>query len=168
MEFVHTLRIGPQFVRVGVAKYADTPNLEFDLTAYNDVQSLEKGIEGIRQIGGGTQTGAALTFMTQQFDRAAVTRGHQAAEYLIVITDGKSTDEVKLPAEKLRAQGIIIYAIGVKSADKEELQEIAGSPQKMFMVNNFDALRPIKDDIMTDICAQDGKISWIVCLFTDD
>ena len=159
IEFVHKLRIGPDFVRVGVAKYADEPNLEFDLTNYTDVQSLEKGIVNTRHIGGGTKTGRALSFMTQLFDRGAVTRGHQAAKYLIVITNGKSTDKVKLPAEKLRDQGIIIYAIGVKSAVEAELQDIAGSRHRMFMVNNFDALRPINDEIMTDICAQDGKRS---------
>jgi len=157
IEFLHTFHISPDHVRVGVVKYADSPTLKFDLTQYTDAKSLEKAVENIRHIGGGTQTGAALSFMTPNFDRAMTTRGHKVQEYLIVITDGKSTDEVKLPAEKLRAQGVVIYAIGVKSADEEELKEIAGSPEKTFFVNNFDALKPIKDDIITDICSPDGK-----------
>lgn len=157
IEFLHTFRIGPQHVRMGVAKYADSPNLEFDLTVYSDKKTLEKAVEGIRQIGGGTETGRALEFMGPHFDRAMVTRGHKVPEYLVVITDGKSTDEVKAPAEKLRSQGVIIYAIGVKQADVSELREISGDPKRTFFVNNFDALKPIKDDIITDICSQDGK-----------
>ncbi|KAM9352972.1 collagen alpha-6(VI) chain-like [Symphorus nematophorus] len=156
IEFLHTFRIGPQHVRVGVAKYADSPNLEFDLQTYKDVKTLEKAVEDIKQIGGGTETGRALDFMGPHFDRAMATRGHKVPEYLVVITDGKSSDEVKIPAEKLRAKGVIIYAIGVKSADEEELKEIAGDPKRTFFVNNFDALRPIKDDIITDICSQDA------------
>ncbi|TNN51746.1 Collagen alpha-6(VI) chain [Liparis tanakae] len=155
-EFLHTFRIGPQHVRMGVVKYADSPDLEFDLTEYTDAKTLEKAVEGIRQIGGGTETGRALEFMGPHFDRAMVTRGHKVPEYLVVITDGKSSDQVKVPAEKLRAQGVIVYAIGVKNADAVELGEISGDPKRTFFVNNFDALRPIKDDIITDICSQDA------------
>uniref|UniRef100_A0A667Z011 VWFA domain-containing protein n=1 Tax=Myripristis murdjan TaxID=586833 RepID=A0A667Z011_9TELE len=156
IEFLDTFRIGPQHVRVGVAKYADSPNLEFDLTTYSDAKSLEKAVENISHEGGGTQTGAALSFMGPIFERAMVSRGHKVPESLVVITDGKSSDEVKAPAEKLRAQGVIIYAIGVKGADETELVEIAGNPKKTFFVNDFDALKPIKDDIVTDICSQDA------------
>ncbi|XP_054869683.1 collagen alpha-6(VI) chain isoform X2 [Amphiprion ocellaris] len=156
IEFLHTFRISPQHVRLGVAKYADSPNLEFDLTTYSDMKSLEKAVKDIRQIGGGTETGRALEFMGPYFDRAMASRGHKVSEYLVVITDGKSSDEVKAPAEKLRSQGVIVYSIGVKNADMEELREISGDPKRTFFVNNFDALKPIKDDIITDICSQDA------------
>lgn len=157
IEFIHTFRVGPDHVRIGVVKYAASPTLEFDLQTYSDLKSLEDAIVNIKQIGGGTETGKALKFMSPQFDRALVTRGHKVKEYLVVITDGKSTDKVKAPAEQLRKQDVVVYAIGVKSADENELLEIAGDPQRTFFVNNFDALNPIKDDIITDICSEDGK-----------
>ncbi|CAK6982639.1 collagen alpha-6(VI) chain [Scomber scombrus] len=150
LEFLDTFRIGADHVRVGVAKYSDSPNLEIGLNQYTDVKALEKAVEGIQQLGGGTETGKALEFMSQHFN----TRDHKVPEYLVVITDGKSADEVKAPAEKLRLQGITIYAIGVKEADQTELLEISGDPNKMFFVNNFDALTPIKDNIVTDICSE--------------
>ncbi|XP_041649561.1 collagen alpha-6(VI) chain [Cheilinus undulatus] len=156
IEFLHTFRIGPQHVRVGVAKYAKDPNLEIDLTDYSDTKALENAVLAIRQVGGGTKTGKALDFMSPQFQRAETTRGHRVPEYLLVITDGNSTDDVKAPAAKLRDQGVKVYAIGVKAADQEELMEIAGDPRRMFFVNDFDALNPIKDDIVTDICAPDA------------
>ncbi|KAK2909653.1 collagen alpha-6(VI) chain-like isoform X2 [Channa argus] len=156
IAFIHTFRIGPQYVRIGVAKYADNPNLEFDLTAHSDVQSLVEAVEKIQQKGGGTETGKALAFMGQYFREAQHTRGHKVQEYLVVITDGKSSDMVKVPAEQLRAQGITVYAIGVKDADENELQDIAGDAKRTFFVNNFDALKPIKDDIITDICSKEA------------
>ncbi|XP_034553414.1 collagen alpha-6(VI) chain [Notolabrus celidotus] len=156
IEFLHTFRIGPDHVRMGVAKYADSPNLEFDLQRYSDTKALENAVLAIKQVGGGTETGRALDFMGQYFNRAQVADGPKVPEYLVVITDGKSSDEVKVPAEKLRAQGVKVYAIGVKNADQEELGEISGDPKRTFFVNNFDALTPIKDDIITDICSQDA------------
>ncbi|KAM6910513.1 collagen alpha-6(VI) chain [Xenentodon cancila] len=152
-EFLNTFRIGPQHVRIGVAKYADSPNLEFDLTTHTDAASVVEAVERIQQEGGGTETGRALAFMRPYFQRAKVTRGGKVPEYLVVITDGKSSDEVKGPAEQLRAQGIVIYSIGVKKADMDELSEISGDNKKTFFVNNFDALNSIKDEIITDICS---------------
>lgn len=158
IEFLHTFRIGPGHVRIGVAKYADEPNLEFDLADYSDAKTLEKAVQGIIQIGGGTNTGKGLVFMGPHFKKAASTRGgHKVREYLVVITDGKSSDAVKDPANQLRQQGVTIYAVGVKDADRNELHEIAGDSTRTFFVNNFDALKPIKDDIITDICSKDGR-----------
>ncbi|XP_028436030.1 collagen alpha-6(VI) chain isoform X2 [Perca flavescens] len=156
IEFLHTFRIGPQHVRIGVAKFADSPDLEFDVTEYTDTTTLEKAVEDIQQIGGGTETGRALEFMGPIFERAVVSRGHKVPEYLVVITDGKSTDKVKVPAEKLRTHGVTVYAVGVKDADENELQEISGDARRTFFVNNFDALIPIKNEIITDICSEDA------------
>ncbi|KAM7421652.1 hypothetical protein PAMA_015686 [Pampus argenteus] len=157
-EFIHTFHIGPQNVRIGVVKYADKPNLEFDLSTYTDAASLESAVNNIKQLGGGTETGNALNNMEKYFDSAIQSR--KVPEYLVVITDGESSDSVKDPAEKLRNKGIVIYAIGVKSASKDELLLIAGDSKKTFFVDNFDALRPIKDQIATDICSTE------VCKYT--
>ncbi|XP_078789808.1 collagen alpha-6(VI) chain isoform X2 [Oryzias latipes] len=155
IEFIQTFRIGPQYVRMGVVKYADLPELEFGLETYMDAENLETAVRTIQQRGGGTETGRALTFMGSLFDKAKDSRGHKVPEYLVVITDGKSSDEVKSPAEKLRSKGVTIYTIGVKEADKKELEEISGDPKRMFFVNDFDALNPIKDKVITDICSAD-------------
>ncbi|XP_037836012.1 collagen alpha-6(VI) chain isoform X2 [Kryptolebias marmoratus] len=155
LEFIDTLRIGPQHIRLGIVKYADSPNLEFDLTDYKDSQTLAKAVEAIKQLGGGTMTGKALSEMSPLFKKAVETRGHKVPEYLVVITDGESSDEVKAPAESLRKQGVTVYAIGVENAVIKELEEISGDPKRTFFVNNFDALNPIKDDIISDICTTD-------------
>ncbi|KAM9309153.1 collagen alpha-6(VI) chain-like [Pholidichthys leucotaenia] len=151
--FINTFRIGPQYVRMGVAKYSDSPELEFDLTAYSDAASLKKAVNDIKQEGGGTNTGSALEFMGPLFDKAKESR--DVKKYLVVITDGKSQDKVKAPAEKLRSQNIIIYAIGVKDANEAELEEIAGDRQRSFYVNNFDALKKINDSIIAHICSEE-------------
>lgn len=163
IDFLHTFRVGPDHVRMGVVKFADSPTLEFDLQTYSDKKALEDAIIKIEQIGGGTETGKALYSMSSHFNHARTTRGHKVKEYLVVITDGKSTDKVKAPADQLQKQDVVVYAVGVKDANKKELLEISGDPKRTFFVNNFDALKPIKDDIITDICSEAGKSCRNLC-----
>ncbi|XP_023137697.2 collagen alpha-6(VI) chain-like isoform X2 [Amphiprion ocellaris] len=153
IEFLHIFRIGPQNVRMGVAKYSTFPSLEFDLTKYSDAKKMEQAVEAIRHEGGETYTGKALSFMVDYFQEAGTSRYSKVPEYLIVITDGESADQVKAPAEKLREQGITIYAVGVKGANQTQLEEIAGDLKRTFHVKNFDALKSIKNNIITDICS---------------
>uniref|UniRef100_A0AAY4A7Z5 VWFA domain-containing protein n=1 Tax=Denticeps clupeoides TaxID=299321 RepID=A0AAY4A7Z5_9TELE len=156
LEFLLMFRIGPKQVRVGLVKFADDPTLEFTLTQHTDRASLEKAVDDVKQVGGGTEIGKALSFMSPLFKEAVKTRGTKVPEYLVVITDGKSSDLVKAPAEQLRKQGIIIYAIGVKDADQDELVDICGDTKRRFFVSDFDALKPIKNDIVTDICTKEA------------
>ncbi|TDH11240.1 hypothetical protein EPR50_G00058720 [Perca flavescens] len=156
LRFLGTFNIGPDRVRVGLVKYAAHPTLEFDLTASSNVDNLKKSVENITHEGGGTETGKALKSMGPHFSRAMQTRGHKVPEYLIVITDGESTDDVKAPAEELRQQGVIIFAIGVKDSNEAELLDIAGDPKRTIQVNNFDALKSINNDIIREICNEDA------------
>ncbi|KAF7708844.1 hypothetical protein HF521_017901 [Silurus meridionalis] len=156
LEFLLMFKIGPKQVRVGVVKFESKPTLEFKLDKYSDRASIERAVDSILQIGGGTQIGQALSFMSPLFKEAEQTRGTKVQEILIVITDGKSQDEVKMPAAQLRSQGVTIYTIGVKEANEQELLEIAADPKRMYFVTNFDALKPLKNEIITDICAEDA------------
>uniref|UniRef100_A0AAZ1XBY0 VWFA domain-containing protein n=1 Tax=Oreochromis aureus TaxID=47969 RepID=A0AAZ1XBY0_OREAU len=157
IEFLHTFRIGPDHVRMGLVKYSDSPSLQFDLTQHSDAKTMEKAVEEIRHEGGGTNTGKALSSMKGHFQNAKTSRGYKVSEYLIVITDGKSQDKVQIPAEELRVQGVIIYAIGVNASNDNELNEIAGDPKRKFFVKNFDALKTIKNDIIREICSETCK-----------
>ncbi|XP_062395792.1 collagen alpha-6(VI) chain-like [Sardina pilchardus] len=156
LEFIEMFPIGPKQVRVGLAKFSTSPNLEFNLGDYKDKKSLEKAVDAVKQTGGDTYTGAALNFMSPYLEEALKARGDEVPKYLIVITDGESHDNdvVKKAAERLRQRGITIFAIGVKDANNDELLDICGDPKRRFLVNNFDALKPLKDDIVTNICSE--------------
>lgn len=154
LEFIHFFHIGAQHVRIGLAKYADSPTLEFDLTTHTDKWSLKKAVSDTKHIGGGTETGKALSFMEPYFKRA---RADPVPRYLIVITDGNSTDPVFAPAEELRRQGVQTFAVGVDNSYKPQLEEISGDPKRTFFVNNFNSLESINVGITTEMCFKDGK-----------
>ncbi|XP_061443604.1 collagen alpha-6(VI) chain-like [Rhineura floridana] len=149
-EMFSMFQVGTNQVRFGVVQYGSTPQTEFVITQYNNMAQLKEAIKVIQQIGGGTNTGDALRYMQGLFKRAS---RNNVPQFLIIITDGESQDQVTKAAEELRQEGIVIYAIGVKNAVEKELEDIAGTKDRMFFVNDFDSLKLIKHDIVQDICS---------------
>lgn len=158
IEFFHKFHIGPQHVRMGLVKFASSQDLEFDLAKYSDVNQLENAVQRIILKGGGTETGDALQFMEPLFKTAMETRPG-VPQHLIVLTDGNSTQpkRVPAPAERLRALGVRVFAIGVKDAIQKELEIIAGDRKRTFFVYNYDALKTITDRVLIAVCTPAGK-----------
>uniref|UniRef100_A0ACB8FUU2 Uncharacterized protein n=1 Tax=Sphaerodactylus townsendi TaxID=933632 RepID=A0ACB8FUU2_9SAUR len=148
-EMVDMFQIGANRVRFGVVQYESSPKMEFTIDRYKTKADLKKAIQAIKQLGGGTETGKALKYMNSKFKQAA--RGN-VPKYLILITDGESEDDVTRPAAELRKEGIMIYAIGVRSASKEQLEQITGDKNQTFLVNEFDSLKRIRLDVVREIC----------------
>ncbi|XP_072582899.1 collagen alpha-4(VI) chain-like [Vulpes vulpes] len=149
-EAIKRFQIGPDRVQFGVVQYSDGINIQFALSQYSSVAELKAAIDDIQQRKGGTMTGEALSRMAQVF---VDTARSNVPWYLIIITDGKSEDPVAEPAEALRGEGVIIYAIGVKNANVMELKEIA--KDKTFFTPEFDSLKVIQRDVVQDICSSE-------------
>ncbi|XP_053121349.1 collagen alpha-6(VI) chain-like isoform X2 [Hemicordylus capensis] len=152
-EMISLFQVGADSVRFGVVQYGSAPQTEFLINQYNSAAQLKEAIKVIQQLGGGTRTGDALRYMQGLFKRAA---RDKVPQFLIIITDGESQDEVTDAAKELRQGGITIYAIGVKNAVEKELEQIAGTKDRMFFVNDFDSLKLIKHDIVRDICSPEA------------
>ncbi|XP_019522691.1 PREDICTED: collagen alpha-4(VI) chain-like [Hipposideros armiger] len=149
-EVIKMFHVGPDRVQFGVVQYSDGINSQFTLSQYPSVTRLKVAIDDIQQRGGGTMTGQALSNMAQVF---ADTARRNMPWYLIIITDGKSADPVAEAAEALRGDGVIIYAIGVRNANTDELKEIA--KDKVFFVYEFDSLKAIQQEVVRDICSSE-------------
>ncbi|XP_045415646.1 collagen alpha-4(VI) chain-like [Lemur catta] len=158
-EVIKMFQIGPDKVQFGVIQYSDQIKSKFILSQYPNVAELKEAIDDIRQGGGGTKTGEALKNMTQVF---ADTARINVNRYLIVITDGKSSDSVVEAAEELRGNGIIIYAVGIKNANTKELKEIA--KDKYFFVHEFDLLKDTQKELVQQICSETCKEADIIFL----
>ncbi|XP_072268435.1 collagen alpha-4(VI) chain-like isoform X2 [Pyxicephalus adspersus] len=155
-EVVSLFQVGPNRVRFGVVQYSDNPRIEFPLFMYTAQKTLKDAINQIYQLGGGTETGKALSSMKSLFAHAESDRPNKVPQSLIVITDGESQDRVTEAAAEIRGEGITVYAIGVKNAVEEQLEDIAGSKDKMFFVDNFDSLDLIKHELTRDLCTPEA------------
>ncbi|KAG8516266.1 Collagen alpha-4(VI) chain [Galemys pyrenaicus] len=147
-EIIKMFHVGPDRVRFGVVQYSIGVSSEFFLHQYSNVAGLQRAIGGIQQRGGSIRTGEALHNMARVF---ADTARRDVPHYLIVITDGGSSDLVADAAQALREKRVIIYAVGVRDANNAELKEIAND--KVFFVNAFDSLKFIQKELVQDICS---------------
>lgn len=153
---IRTLDIGANKVRIGVAQYSNDPQTEFLLKAHSDKKSLLAAVDKIIRKEGGTETGKAIDFIrTQFFTHAAGSRVLQGVpQVAVVITDGESGDSVTKPAQKLRDSGVVVFAIGVGEAKKEELEDIANFKGEPFVVHvtDFALLEPMREKLLQTVC----------------
>lgn len=150
-DFLKTFCGGHDNVRIGLVKYSDSPKLEFDMTKLLDVR---KALKKVNHVGGRRNTGTALASMETYFTRPG---SQQDSKYLVVISAGESADRVRGPAEKIRAQGVKVFAVGVKGSNQAQLQEISGDPVRTFTVSDYHFLNRIKDNILRQICGPAGE-----------
>ncbi|EPQ06122.1 Collagen alpha-6(VI) chain [Myotis brandtii] len=155
-EVVRMFNIAPQKVRVGAVQYADSWDLEFEINKYSNKQDVGKAIENIRQLGGSTNTGAALNFTLGLLQKAKQQRGDRVPCHLVVLTNGMSQDSILEPANRLREELIRVYAIGVKGANQTQLREIAGEEKRVYYVHDFDALKDIRNQVVQEICTEEA------------
>lgn len=153
---VNSFDISPDHVRIGLVQYSNEAHTEFLLNTYQNKQEVLNYIRKLHYKGGGTQTGQGLDFMLKtHFVEAAGSRASEKVPQIaVVITDGKSQDSVDISALNLKRKGIILYAIGIKDADEDQLREIANEPhsQHVYSVSDFSALQGISQSIVQTLC----------------
>uniref|UniRef100_F1KPJ6 Transmembrane cell adhesion receptor mua-3 n=1 Tax=Ascaris suum TaxID=6253 RepID=F1KPJ6_ASCSU len=140
-EFVELFDIGLDNTRVGLIQYSDQIRHEFDLSQYRDKASVIQAISQVHYLTGLTRTGAAIQHMVMEgFSerRGARAESDDVARVAIVITDGRSQDNVTEPAIAARRLHVNMFAIGVTDhVLASELESIAGSPSRWFYVDRF-------------------------------
>ena len=151
MSIVDKSEIGLGKLHVGVLQFSIKQQEEFPLNKFYDKGSIKQAISSIRQLDGGTLTGAGLSFASKYFDSPKGGRLN-VRQFLIVITDGEAQDEVAKPAEELRNKGVIIYSIGVLNANSSQLLEISGTQERVFTERDFDALQHLEKSILFKLC----------------
>lgn len=153
---IEALDIGPNKVQVGLVQYSGDPYQEFLLKDYTDKKSLLAAVEKIPYRQGGTNTGKAIDFLLRQyFTKEAGSRASkQVPQIALVITDGDSSDDVKVPAQLLRQHGVIVFGIGVRQANLEELKSITTQPPEHFLfdIASFKVLRRLTDGLLKTVC----------------
>ena len=153
---VNSFDVGPEHVRIGLVQYSNTTRTEFLLNTHQNKRDILQFISRLHYMGGGTKTGQGLEFMlNEHFTEAAGSRANQnVPQIAVVITDGKSQDNVETHAQELKRKGIVLYAIGIKDVDKDQLKEIANEPhsQHVYSVSDFSALQGISQNIVRTLC----------------
>uniref|UniRef100_A0A9R1SEI0 Collagen alpha-1(XXI) chain n=2 Tax=Cyprinus carpio TaxID=7962 RepID=A0A9R1SEI0_CYPCA len=149
--------IGQKFTQVGVVQYSDDPFLHIPLGKHFSSSDLIKAMESIEYMGGNTNTGKAIKFANDKLFALSERGPNGIAKIAVVLTDGKSQDEVLAAAEAARKKGIILFAIGVGSETEEaELRAIANKPSStyVFYVEDYKAIVKIRKVIRQKLCEE--------------
>lgn len=150
--------IGQKFTQVGVVQYSDDPVVEIPLGKHSSNRDLIKAMESIEYMGGNTRTGTAIKYATDRLFGLSERGPSGISRIAVVLTDGKSQDEVLKAAEAARKKGVILFAIGVGSETEEaELRDIANKPfsKYVFSVEDYKAISRIIQVIRQKLC--EGK-----------
>ncbi|KAF4794934.1 hypothetical protein TURU_097586 [Turdus rufiventris] len=139
--------------RIGAVQYTYEQRLEFSFDKYSTKQDVLNAIKRISYWSGGTSTGAAISYASEQlFSKSKPNK----RKIMILITDGRSYDDVSLPAMAAHQNGVIAYSIGVAWAAPDELEAIASDPAKehSFFVDEFDNLYRYVNQLIQNICTE--------------
>ncbi|XP_025027504.1 collagen alpha-3(VI) chain isoform X11 [Python bivittatus] len=153
---IHRMEVGPDLIQVAVAQYADTVRPEIYFNSFQLKKDITNNVKKMKPVGGATlNTGSALRFVKNNFFTSAV--GSRTDEgvppMVILITGGVSRDDVVQPAQEMKRNGIVVFAVGARNADRTELEQIASKPRMVFTPTEFrtTALGAIMPDVLLSI-----------------
>uniref|UniRef100_A0A669ESJ7 Collagen alpha-1(XII) chain n=1 Tax=Oreochromis niloticus TaxID=8128 RepID=A0A669ESJ7_ORENI len=153
--------ISPKGMQVSFVQYSDDAKTEFKLNTYHDKGIVISALQGVRYRGGNTKTGIALKHVYEKVFISDSGMRRNVPKVLVVVTDGRSQDEVKKSAEKLQHSGYSVFVVGVADVDMTELRNIGSKPSErhVFVVDDYDAFAKIQDNLITFICETATSIS---------
>uniref|UniRef100_A0A8C5KWY3 Collagen alpha-1(XX) chain n=1 Tax=Jaculus jaculus TaxID=51337 RepID=A0A8C5KWY3_JACJA len=135
---IEPFEIGPDKVQIGLTQYSGDPQTEWDLNSFHTGEQVLAAVHSLRYKGGNTFTGLALTHVLRQNLKPAAGLRSEAAKVVILVTDGKSQDDVHTAAHVLRDLDIDVFVVGVKNADEAELKLLASQPLDITVHNVLD------------------------------
>ena len=151
IEFVKglskTFNVAGNDTNVGIITYSNNATVRYRFGDITDQTELEDALDNLTIMGDGRNVGKALDLArTDLFDLSNTGRNITASNILIVVTDGKSEDDIVTPSDALkRDTNITIFSIGVDEYDRDELNEMASEPasEHVFTIDFYDGLGPI-------------------------
>ncbi|XP_036073245.1 collagen alpha-1(XXI) chain [Oryzias melastigma] len=149
--------ISPHYTQVGVVQYSDTPRLEIPLGKHQQGAELIQAIQSIDYLGGNTQTGRAIKFVVDHVFSSTERGSRVKNRIAVVVTDGKSQDDVVDASMEARAQGITVFAVGVGSEiTTSELVSIANKPSSTYVLyaEDYTTIDRIGDSMEQKLCEE--------------
>ncbi|XP_061890809.1 cochlin [Entelurus aequoreus] len=135
---------------VGAVQFTYDQRLEFGMWEHASKDGVLGALRRIPYMSGGTATGSAITYAAQNLFRPT----GRGRNFLIVVTDGQSYDNVGGPALAAQNQGITMYSVGVAWAPLDDLKSMASEPKEShtFFTRDFTGLAELVDPVVRGIC----------------
>ena len=153
IEIVKSFNIEKEATQVALVLYNSNPKVVFEFK-YN-LDDIEEEIQEMDYPGGYTNTGKALDKVRNDVFKNLNKDRVDLPKVVVVVTDGRSQDNVSVPAQQLRDDGATVISLGVGCCfDEDELNEMATDPdEKHVLEASFSELDKFKDAMKEQICA---------------
>lgn len=138
---VEKLNVDGNKDHVSVVQYSDTAEVHFNLGMHSTKYYVLDAVRGLRHKGGSPRnTGAALQYVRDNvFTASSGSRSLQGVpQILILLSGGRSRDDIRTPVTKLKEMGVISIGIGTGDADTLELQTISHEPNYALSITDFE------------------------------
>lgn len=145
--------IGESKVRIGLMQFSKQQKMEFSLNEFSQQHQILTAIDGLEQMKESTFIGIALTEVSRYFEPDLGGRPG-VKQTLIVLTDGRSQDSVKTPAEDLRNKGVTLFAMGLKNSNYKQLLEIGGTYEQIYDEKDVDRLYKWTSELVMRLCVK--------------
>nr|XP_014331968.1 PREDICTED: cochlin [Bos mutus] len=156
LEFVSniakTFEISDIGAKIAAVQFTYDQRTEFSFTDYSTKENVLAVIRNISYMSGGTATGDAISFTVRNV--FGPVRDSPNKNFLVIVTDGQSYDDVRGPAAAAHDAGITIFSVGVAWAPLDDLKDMASKPKEShaFFTREFTGLEPIVSDVIRGIC----------------
>uniref|UniRef100_A0A8C3AH68 Collagen alpha-1(XXI) chain n=1 Tax=Cyclopterus lumpus TaxID=8103 RepID=A0A8C3AH68_CYCLU len=149
--------ISSHYTQVAVIQYSDTPRLEIPLGKHQSGVKLIQAIQSITYLGGNTQTGRAIKFAVDHVFASSHRASQVKNRIAVVVTDGRSQDDVVDASMEARVQGITVFAVGVGSEiTTSELVSIANRPSSAYVLyaEDYTTIEHIQGSMEQKLCEE--------------
>lgn len=150
-SIVERLNVSEGKDHVSVVQFSSDPVVQFYLNTYSSKESILNTIRHLRHKGGRPlNTGMALRYVRDNiFSTSSGSRHLQGVpQILILLSGGKSFDNVDMPASSLKELGVLIFAVGAVGSDINELQKISNEPSSTLSVKDFTYLPNVQGQLI--------------------
>uniref|UniRef100_A0A3Q3IUK5 Collagen, type VI, alpha 3 n=1 Tax=Monopterus albus TaxID=43700 RepID=A0A3Q3IUK5_MONAL len=147
LSIVQRLDVQPDQVRVAVVQYADRFKTDFSLKSHNNKAAVISAIKRLRQMGGrSSHLADAINYVTEnELKPSAGARPTEASQHLVVLTGGRSAQDVSIYGPLLKGSGVNCIGIGTSGADMRQLALIATTPDDVLQVPTFPGLPLVQE-----------------------
>uniref|UniRef100_A0A3B5M102 VWFA domain-containing protein n=1 Tax=Xiphophorus couchianus TaxID=32473 RepID=A0A3B5M102_9TELE len=156
-RIVRDLSVGPDSDHVAVVQYSSTAEINFNLSRYGTEDDVLKAVDGLTHKG--VNTGRAIDFVRNTiFTASSGSRLQQGVPQVLILASGrKSEDDILRPVGMLKNAGIVLFAVGVDSADRFEMEQLA--PGAWYFLRESSDFPLVRQQLLSATATLRGSVS---------
>ncbi|CAC5383552.1 COL6A [Mytilus coruscus] len=160
-DVIKAFDLGIDQVRTGMMTFTTNTEILYQLDDFKTEKEIAKILDDRKNFeryywkGGNTNIGKALRLLIDEGLSTSHGSRTDVPQIAVILTDGDPNNSTVFASAllKLRKTNIIVFAIGVgPKRNPENLLKIAGDPERVFQLEDYDSLGAIRKELVDKLC----------------